>query len=214
MTAPLALLRRYGPLGGLRLLRDLAFTRCYGAVRGFRPRLIRLPFYVRGIDRMRIGPGLTSGVGLRLDAFPPEPGSGSAARGPCLTIGADVQVNDYVHIAAIEDVTIGDRVLIASKVFVSDHDHGAYGEDRGAPHEPPTTPPAARRLVARPVAIGDDVWLGENVAVLAGARIGRGAVVGANSVVTGEIPPESVAVGAPARVVRTWNEEARRWQRT
>jgi acetyltransferase-like isoleucine patch superfamily enzyme len=53
-----------------------------------------------------------------------------------------------------------------------------------------------------PIVIEDDVWLGYGVVVLSGARIGRGAVIGANSVVSGAIPPGAVAVGAPARVVR------------
>jgi len=62
------------------------------------------------------------------------------------------------------------------------------------------------------VSIGDGSWLGHGVVVLPGARIGRHVVVGANSVVTGEIPDRSVAVGAPARVVRR-HDPARGWVR-
>ena len=54
----------------------------------------------------------------------------------------------------------------------------------------------------RPVHVGADVWLGAHAVVTAGSTIGKGSVIGANAVVRGEIPPEAVAVGIPARVIR------------
>lgn len=73
-----------------------------------------------------------------------------------MRIGSDVQVNDNVHIAAIKSVVVSDRVLIASGVFISDHDHCEYtGENASLP----TTQPAARQLHAAPVEIGDNRWL-------------------------------------------------------
>ena len=91
--------------------------------------------------------------GLRIEAF------GQAGLiAPLIRIGSDVRVNDYVHIGAVKSVSIGDRVLIASKVFISDHNHGAYGGDR--PHSDPRVPPNDRPLVSSAVVIEDDVWIG------------------------------------------------------
>ena len=193
---------KYGLWGSFRLLGDLIATRIFwsGA------RIVRRPFYVRGRRWMTIGPGLTSGPGLRLDAFPADHGSNSV-----LKVGHDVQVNDYVHIAAVQSVSIGDRVLIASKVFVSDHNHGSFRGD--GPHESPSTPPIQRALSIAPVFIGDDVWIGEGVAILPGVSIGRGSVIGAMSVVTRDVTEFSVAAGSPARVLKTYNFATSAWEK-
>jgi len=196
------LYERYGVPGSLRLLGDKLATR----ISFPQARLVRRPYYVRGKRWMQIGRGLTTGPGLRLDAFPRSSNSQVILR-----IGHDVQVNDYVHIAAIESVTIGDRVLIASKVFISDHNHGNFKGE--GPHESPLIPPRDRLLSFAPVTIGDDVWIGESVAVLPGVSIGRGAVIGAMSVVTCNVPEYCIAVGSPARVVKRYNFEASAWER-
>ena len=161
---------------------------------------------------MRIGARFTSGVGFRADVVAADDAPATGSR---LIIGDDVQVNDYVQIAAVREVRIGDHVLIASRVFISDHGHGYYDEANETRHEPPSVPPSRRRLSTdRSVVIEDRVWLGEGVCVLPGAHIGHGTVIGAGSVVTGTIPPESVAVGAPARVIKVYDHEAGCWKRT
>lgn len=193
-------IRRYGWFGSLRLACDVLHTRCLFP----RARLVRRPAYVRGAAHVRFGKGFTAGVGLRLDAFPQD-GSGS----PRIDIGDDVQVNDYVHIGAIESVRIGHRVLIASKVFIADHNHGGYGRDH---HDSPRVPPLARPLRHAPVVIEDDVWIGEFAAILAGVRVGRGAVIAAATVVTRDIPAYTVAAGNPARVIKRYNFETEQWE--
>ena len=191
------LLGSYGFAGSARLAWHTLLTRL--TIPG--ARIVRRPLYLRGRRRMVIGRGFTSGPGLRMDAF----GPGTSA---LITIGHDVQVNDSVHIAAIQSVSIGNRVLIASRVFITDHNHGSYsGEQQDSPH----TAPAARRLHAAPVLIEDDVWIGENVAILPGVTIGRGAVIGTNAVVTRDVPAFTIAVGAPARVIKQWNPDTARW---
>jgi lipopolysaccharide O-acetyltransferase len=109
-------------------------------------------------------------VGLRLDAFP-------SSDKVVLIIGDNVQINDYVHIAAIEEVSIGDHTLIASKVFIADHHHGEYRLPDLA--SSPEVPPNSRPLVARAVFIGQRVWIGEQVCILPGVTIGNGAIIGA-----------------------------------
>jgi acetyltransferase-like isoleucine patch superfamily enzyme len=167
-------------------------------------RIIRFPFDLRGKNYMSIESGFTTGVGCRLEAYP-------VGENKVLHIGKNVQINDYVHISAMENVTIGENVLIASKVFISDLNHGSYGTNDI--HDSPDIPPDKRKLYAKPVIIEDNVWLGEFVSVLSGVTIGKGTIVGANSVVSKNLPPYVIAVGTPAKVVKKYNFETRRWER-
>jgi acetyltransferase-like isoleucine patch superfamily enzyme len=154
---------------------------------------------------MKLGPGLTTGRGLRLEAFQ------SQGDTPTLTIGRDVQLNDYVHIAAACSVVIGDRVLIASRVFITDHQHGSYSGS--GPQDHPWSAPAERPLTCEPVWIEDDVWIGEGVCILPGVRIGRGAVVGANSTVTRDVPAQTIVAGSPAHIVKLFCIATATWER-
>jgi lipopolysaccharide O-acetyltransferase len=135
---------------------------------------------------------------------------GASTEGPLIRIGSNVAMNDYVHIGAVESVSIGNRVLIASKVFITDHDHGSYG--KSGIHSDPRVAPAKRPLSALPVVIEDDVWLGEFVSVLQGVRIGKGSIIGTMSTVTHDIPPFCIAVGSPARVIKKYNFTAGVWE--
>jgi len=121
------------------------------------------------------------------------------------------EINDYVHIGAINSVTIGNNVLIASKVFISDHNHGFYGID--GKHDHPDTIPKDRELSCAPVVIGDNVWIGEFVSVLPGVTIGDGSIIGSMSVVTKNIPPYSIAIGSPAKVIKQFDATTKTWLR-
>jgi acetyltransferase-like isoleucine patch superfamily enzyme len=189
--------RNYGVLGLLRLFLDWIFTRLTFP----QARIIRRPAYIRGTGKIRVGPGFTSGPGLRIDCF------GDSAE---VVIGSYVEVNDYVHIGARASVTIGDRVLIASSVFISDHNHGCYAGP-AEQHSSPLTPPAERPYQRLPVQIEDDVWLGEHVCVLPGVRIGKGSIIGAASVVTSSVPPYTICVGAPARPIKRFDFQLNEW---
>lgn len=128
---------------------------------------------------------------------------------PRLVIGPHARLSDNVHIGCLRQITIGAHLLCGSRVLISDHAHGSYS---GVGGSDPAIPPAERQLHSSgPVTIGDNVWLGDGVAVLAGALIGDGCVVGANSVVTGSLPPRTLAVGAPARPVRAWDDSEQAW---
>jgi lipopolysaccharide O-acetyltransferase len=162
--------------------------------------LVRLPIFIRGRRRISWGRGFVTGYFVRIDAF------GHKSR---IRIGQDVQVNDAVHIGAIESVDIGDRVLIASRVFITDHNHGDYGRTENSS---PDVAPALRPLYARPVRIEDDVWIGEAAVILPGVTVGRGCVIAANAVVTVDVPPMSVVAGVPARVVRSYDPSSRQWR--
>lgn len=109
-------------------------------------------------------------------------------KGGVLSIGDQVYLNSGVSIDAWHDVRIGNNVLFGPFVSIIDNDR----------HE--VEPGVA--LQRGPVIIGSNVWLGRNVAVMPGVSIGDGSVIGANSVVTKDIPANSFAAGVPARVVR------------
>lgn len=193
--------------GGLqRRLRDRLTARQLRSP-GFRvgrsPRLL-------GLHRLTIGPDFHAGDALWLEAVVGyAEGDANQKFEPLLTIGSFTRLSDNVHIGCLHRVTIGDHLLCGSRVLISDHSHGRYS---GPDASDPAVPPARRPLVSTaPVSIGNNVWLGDGVAVLAGAQIGDGCVIGANSVVTGRIPPGTLAVGAPARAIRQWDAEARTW---
>lgn len=118
-----------------------------------------------------------------------------------IEIGDGAQLSDLVHVGAVGRLRIGRNVLIGSKVLIIDHSHG-HGY-RAAPDEL-RTPPGDRELATRgDITIGDNVWLADNVIVLAGVTIGDNCVVGAHSLVRDDLPPNSVCTGNPARVLST-----------
>jgi len=125
-----------------------------------------------------------------------------------LTVGDGFRSNSHLHIGVISNVTIGQNVLVASGVYISDHSHGEYGPNASSD---PNTPPVVRQLVSSPVVIGDNVWLGEKVSILPGVRVGHGVVVGAGAVVTKNIPDYCIAVGVPAKVIKRYDFSTSTW---
>jgi acetyltransferase-like isoleucine patch superfamily enzyme len=117
------------------------------------------------------------------DAFP----IGTCAK---LTIGENSSFGDLVHIGVLNGISIGKNVLCASKVLIIDHDHGRCGEELKALAN---IPPRSRELTSKgKIRIGNNVWLGESVVILAGSNIDDGSVVAANSTVRGYVPASTV----------------------
>jgi lipopolysaccharide O-acetyltransferase len=128
---------------------------------------------------------------------------------PQIIIRDNVGAVDFVHIAATCYVEIGNNVLLASRVYISDHNHGIYTGDA---QSDPNDPPGKRPLDSdKKVIIGDNVWIGQQVSVLPGVSIGEGCVIGANSVVTKNIPAYSLAVGNPAKVIKRFDKVSGKW---
>lgn len=195
------MLKKYGLLGTIRLLTSLIYTKVFYP----RARLIRLPFDIRNKRYIKIGKNFTTGFGCRIEAFPLD-----KSYKTCIEIGDDVQINDYVHIAAIKRLIIGNNVLMASKIFISDISHGSYNGDKN--DDNPESNPSDRPLFSKEVIIEDNVWLGEFVSVLPGVTIGKGTIVGANSVVTKSLPANVIAVGSPAKPIKKYNFTSQRWE--
>ena len=122
-------------------------------------------------------------------------------------MGANIQINDSVHIAACKSISIGDNVLIASRVFITDHNHGSFPLEREF-----DLPPASRKLSYSPVIIEANVWIGEGAVVLPGVTIGACSVVGAAAVVTKSVPPDSLVVGNPGRVIKRFDRNTCSWE--
>jgi len=121
---------------------------------------------------------------------------------PDLQIGKNCAIGDYSHIVAVQSVVIEDNVLIANKVYISDNIHTFADVSKPVINQDVQFKKAVR--------IKEGAWLGENVCVI-GASIGKNAVVGANSVVTSDIPDFSVAVGSPAKVIKKYDFETGIW---
>jgi acetyltransferase-like isoleucine patch superfamily enzyme len=112
--------------------------------------------------------------------------------GPAVRIGDGTAIRPYCTISAAAGIEIEENVVLSAFTTVVDSDHGFDGPSENVLWNP---------QIAEPISIGRGTWIGERVGVLRGARIGRFCIIGANSVVRGEIPSYSIAVGAPARVV-------------
>ena len=175
-------------------------------------RLIRFPFDIRGKKYIKYGKDFTTGVGCRIEAYNFNNGN-LGIKAPQLIIGNNVQINDYVHLSCAESLIIEDNVLIASKVYISDLNHGNYSFSKDFEHSNPEEIAKERRIFTKPVKICENVWLGENVSVLPGTVIGKNSIIGANSVVSKNIPENCIAVGNPAKVIKKYNFETKKWER-
>lgn len=128
-------------------------------------------------DRCYVGPWVSLSVG----------------NGGLLTIGADTSLNKGTVVSALAQVVIGQGCRIAENVSIRDNDHRVALD----------SPIKDSGFVVQPVSIGDNVWIGRNATIRLGVTIGSGAVVGAHSFVNSDIPPFAIAVGTPARVMRS-----------
>jgi len=135
--------------------------------------------------RLEIGEGVLLEPGVWITA----PG---AAR---VRIGSGTFLNLGVMVASLELVEIGEHCMFANCCFVSDSGHRF--------DDPHTPVPWQGFTTKGPTRVGDNVWCGAHVVITSGVSIGERCVIGANSVVTQDIPAYSIVAGAPARVLRT-----------
>ncbi len=169
------------------------------------PKLGKYP-KLMGIRHIQVGKEFRAGDFLWLEAVTRYQG---ITYNPRIIIGDKVGVSDHVHIGSTSCVTIGDGVLIGSRVIIIDHNHGTYS---GEAQSDPDILPSQRILGCdKSIFIGSNVWIGDGVVVLPGSTIGNGSVIGANSVVSGSIPPNCIAIGSPVRPIRHYDRQSGKW---
>lgn len=129
----------------------------------------------------------------------PQPGSPK----PLLEIGDGTSLNRFVKIVCAGAVTIGGECLIGDHVYIGDTEYRHDDPDVPIARQPLSTP--------RPVTIGYGSHIGFRAIIQPGVALGEHAYVGAGAVVTEDVPPRTVVVGDPARVIRRWDPDAKVW---
>ena len=163
---------------------------------------IHPPFFTRNPQYMELGHHVSIGPYCRIEVHPAP--VRSKAPKPFLQIGNRVRLEHGVNVSCHQSLIIEDEVLIAGGCYIGDNNHSMDPEGPRYLLQP---------LSGSPVVIERGVWLGQNVCVLAGSRIGERSIIGAGSVVNGHIPPFSIAVGSPAKVVKQYCFETKEWKK-
>ena len=159
----------------------------------WRPNTIFNEEYISIGSETLIGPGVSLSAGM-------VPGQ-KCLTNPVVKIGDRCLIGKGSGIVGHFDITIGNDVWTGHHVYITDQNHGYEDVDR---------PISQQSQPERPVVIGDGSWLGYGAVVLPGVTIGKHVVIGANSVVTHDIPDYSVAVGSPAQVIKSY-EPGKGW---
>lgn len=167
-----------------------------------RARLVRYPARIRGKKSFQYGEGFTTGYNCRIEI-------NGDLENIKLKIGSRCVIGDFAHIVANSSVTIGDNVLMASRIFITDSNHGSYsGRIQSVPEETPNSRP----MIYAPVYVGNNVWIGENVSIMSGVHIEDGCIIGANSVVTKNIEKNTIVAGVPAKPIKRYDSETKKWR--
>jgi acetyltransferase-like isoleucine patch superfamily enzyme len=149
--------------------------------------ILTKPDSLYNVNQISIGRRVEIRKGVRLEAQGKQTGT------PKIEIGDGTSIHNYFHCGAASSVKIGKNVLIAGRVFITDHDHEF---ENSAPLS------QGSGLNTEPVVIEDEVWIGEGAVILKGVTVGKRAVIGANAVVTKDVLPYTVVGGVPARFIR------------
>ena len=152
-----------------------------------KPIIIHRPSRIAIGNRVRIFPG------LRMECR----GSGT------IKIHDNVAIQQNVHITSAGDLQIGKGTLVLGNVFITNIHHS---------YEKIGIPPLDQRLEVRETAIGENCFIGFGAAIQAGTVLGDGCIVGANSVVSGVFPQNTIIVGIPGRVIKKYREETGSWE--
>lgn len=116
---------------------------------------------------------------------------------PQITIGENCDLGEYIHITCTNKIHIGNGLLTGRWVTITDNSHGNTN------NENLDIPPALRKIYSKgEVWIGNNVWIGDKATILPNVKIGDGAIVASNTVVTKDVPPYSIVAGCPAKLIR------------
>lgn len=161
--------------------------------------LLRFPFYVKHGKFITIGTNAFIGKNSKLYCFQSDNCCDSYGG---ITIGNDFCAQENLFISSLDEgkIVIGNSVLLGSNVMINNNDHIVLPEQNGD-----------IRYKIEDIIIGNNCWIAENVCILKGVTIGDYAVIGAGAIVTKDIPAYSIAVGNPARVIKLYDQEQKRY---
>ena len=116
---------------------------------------------------------------------------------PSIIIGDNCNIGEHAHLSSINKITIGNGLLTGRYVYIGDNSHGGFSPEESS------IPPIYRKLKSKgPVAIGNNVWIGDKASILGGVHVGDNVIIGANSVVTKDIPSNTIVAGVPAKIIK------------
>ena len=172
---------------------------------------IKQPLQVRNAHLIEIGNDVDFGPGCFLSPITRYPirrwaesyGVEQTHFQPKIIIGSRVSATGNVTISACLEVVLEDDVMLASNIFISDATHGYDTVDIPFKYQPLQDP--------KKIVIGKGSWIGQNCVIAPGVIIGEYCIIGANSVVLKSLPARTIAVGAPARIIKTWDDTANKW---
>ena len=151
------------------------------------------PYTLLGTQNIYIGNNVVIESGVQLATYCTKDYK------PEIHISDNTLIRRNSHITAINKIRIGENVLTGTNVLISDNAHGESSK------QDMNIQPTSRKLVSKgEVVIEDNVWIGNNVCILGGVKIGIGSIIGANAVVTKDIPPYSIAAGVPAKIIKKY----------
>ena len=177
---------------------SFVFARTFNSF-GINTRVIS-PIAIEGSANISLGDNVIVAAHSCLAAVPL-----SGSKSCQLKINDGCRIGRFNHIYATKSIVLGNDVLTANNVYISDNSHN---------YDNPCLPVVQQPILQKDtVVIGDGSWLGQNACVI-GAKIGRHCIVGANSVVTNNLPDFSVAIGAPARIIKRYDEQKNVWRAT
>lgn len=184
----------------IKYLRWKYWARKFGSTRGFVNIGSNVTF--QNPDSIHLGSGI--GIG-KYSYFLPLKRFAGINYSPRITIGNGCWVGTRNSFACINSIDIGNNVLFAGYVHITDHSHGYENID---------IPVAQQPLISKGgVVIEDQCWLGFGCEILSGVHIGKHSIVAARAVVTKDVPPYSIVAGNPARVVKRYNFETKQWEK-
>lgn len=155
---------------------------------------LRKDYSIYNPQYMEIGSNFRALERFRIEAFDAY---GDQKFYPKIKIGNNVCFNTDIHIGCIDSITIEDNCLFASRILITDHNHG------NSTNQTIKISPMNRKLFSKgPVLIKKNVWVGEGVAIMPNVTIGENSIIAANAVVTKNVPPNCIVAGVPAQIIK------------
>lgn len=157
---------------------------------------VKKPFFITQNKNIVVGKNFCANENVVIEALKRH---GDETYDSLIVFGDNVFINRGCHFSAINKMKIGNNSVFGSYVSVIDNDHGSTSSFKEL-----LIPVSDRVLSSKgPITIGDNVWVGDKATILSGVTVGDNSIIGANSVVTKDIPSNSIAVGCPAKVIKT-----------